>query len=71
MKLEKQKIPTIEVRKKKAHKGKILTGMGATVYVNGVKIPLVTNYKLEIPSRGFAKVTLELIGDIVISEEQS
>lgn len=68
--MKKKAAPKIELRKKKAAKGKLLTGMNCEVYVDGKKLRGVTSYSLDVVAKGIAKVTLEMVGDIsVVSEE--
>lgn len=61
-----RKIPKIEIRQRKGSKG-LMTGGNTEVLYNGKIIGSCTKAAFEVAANGVAKVTLELLGEVVVT----
>jgi hypothetical protein len=55
-----------EVKTRDGSLDTVMTGANTEIYMNGVKLDNVTDFKLEIPARGVAKITLQMVGTVSV-----
>jgi hypothetical protein len=59
--------PKIEIKLKEGSEDQVLTGANCEVLIDGKKIPFLTKVSFEVETGKLAKVSLETIGNVVIS----
>lgn len=47
-------------------KNSVMVGANTEIWMDGVKLDNITAFKLEIPARGIAKITLEMVGQVSV-----